>query len=603
MPALTDADKHQALRTVFGHAAFRESQERAVDAVLNGRDLLMILPTGGGKSLCYQLPSVLMGGVTIIISPLLALMHDQVTALKELGIEAAMISSMQSAQEIAEIYRRMEEGRIKVVYAAPERLGVGSFLEVLKKTKRNFFVIDEAHCMSEWGHEFRDDYRKLGQLRTLFPDTPLAAFTATATAKVREDIVTHLGLKNPEIIKGTVFRSNLTVTAHHRVGDGKEQLLAFLKEHEGESGIVYAFTRKETESLTAFLQKKGFKAGAYHAGLPTEEKHRTYHDFINDDIQLVVATVAFGMGIDKSNIRFVVHTSLPKTIENYYQEIGRAGRDGLESEVLLLFSAGDAVQKKQLMRDLEESPYKRHAFEKLDAVMRFASSESCRHVQIAEYFGDTIAPCKDHCDSCLYPDHPRSDISVEAQKLLSTVYRLDQRFGMHYVIDVLRGSGDQRIGQNGHTALSVYGIGKEHPKPFWLAVADRLLELGALVQGEFSVLQIGASGWDILKNKNPVQIRQDRLAVKEPAAKKRRAVPEDVDQEIFDALRSLRKSIATEKAVPAYVVFSDKTLLEMASILPTTKEAMLEVGGIGEAKFEKYGESFLNLCRQLGGSA
>jgi ATP-dependent DNA helicase RecQ len=439
-------------------------------------------------------------------------------------------------------------------------------------------------------------------LREQFPATPIAAFTATATAKVRDDILTHLNLQNPEVIRGTVFRENLTITARHRIGNGMEQLLAFLKEHEDESGIVYTFTRKETEKVSAFLRKKGLKASPYHAGLETAEKNRTYHDFLADDIQIVVATVAFGMGIDKSNIRYVVHTSLPKTIENYYQEIGRAGRDGLESEVLLLFSAGDAVQKKQLLAPMEESPYKRHAMEKLDAMLRFASSESCRHLQIAEYFGDTIEPCKDHCDNCLYPDHPKSDITVEAQKLLSAVYRTDQRFGMHYVIDVLRGSGDQRILQNGHDRLSVYGIGEDRPKPQWLAIADRLLELGALTQGEYSVLVIGPAGWDILKNAVPVTIREERLTIKAKTAKKRTSLPENVDEEIFNALRTLRKEIATEKGVPAYVVFSDKTLLELADTLPQDKGSMLEVGGIGEVKYEKYGEQFLELCRQLAGN-
>ncbi len=595
-------DKLQTLSSVFGHKSFRTFQEEAVDTLLSGRDLLMILPTGGGKSLCYQLPAVMMEGITVIISPLLALMHDQVTALEELGIEAAMISSMQSAEEIGTIYTRMRNNDIKVVYAAPERLAVGSFMEVLRGCRINFFVIDEAHCMSEWGHEFRDDYRKLGMLREQFPGIPVAAFTATATAKVRDDILGHLNLRDPNIIRGTVFRENLTITARHRIGDGKDQLLAFLKEHEGESGIIYTFTRKETEKLSAFLQKKGLKAAPYHAGLETEEKNRTYRDFLADDIQIVVATVAFGMGIDKSNIRYVAHTSLPKTIENYYQEIGRAGRDGLESDVLLLFTAGDAVQKKQLMNTMEESPYKRHAFEKLDAMLRFASSESCRHQQIADYFGDKIDACGDHCDNCLEPDRPKKDITVEAQKLLSAVYRVDQRFGMHYVVDILRGSSDQRILQNGHDRLSVYGIGEALPKAQWMAIADRLLELGALTQGEYSVLQIGESGWDILKNATPVTIREERLEVKTKTAKKRRAVPENVDEETFNALRSLRKEIATEKGVPAYMIFSDKTLLEMADRLPQTKVDMLEIGGIGEVKYEKYGEHFLALCQKLAGN-
>jgi ATP-dependent DNA helicase RecQ len=316
-----------------------------IDAIVKGEDVLMILPTGGGKSLCYQLPTLLMKGVTVVVSPLLALMHDQVVALRANGIEAAMLSSMQSLEESQQIEQQLRNGEIKLLYVAPERLTNAYFLTLLHGLKINFFVIDEAHCVSEWGHEFRENYRRLSLLKAQFPTIPIAAFTATATTAVEEDIVANLGLKEPKRVRGSLFRENLTIHARHRIKDGKEQLLAFLKQHEGESGIVYTLSRKSTESVAHFLQSKGIEARPYHAGLSTEEKNGTYKDFVADKVQIVVATIAFGMGIDKSNIRFVVHMTMPKTLENYYQEIGRAGRDGLEAETLLLFSASDIVQQ------------------------------------------------------------------------------------------------------------------------------------------------------------------------------------------------------------------------------------------------------------------
>ncbi len=591
-------NKIEALQHYFGHESFRAQQEEVIDAILEHQDLLMILPTGGGKSLCYQLPSLLMSGVTVVISPLLALMHDQVLALRANGITAAMLSSMQTVEESKQIEQQLRTNQIKLLYVAPERLMNEYFLTFLLDLNINFFVVDEAHCVSEWGHEFREHYRMLSQLKISFPTTTIAAFTATATKMVREDILNNLNLQNPKVITGSLFRENLTITAKHRQGDGRKQLLAFLEEHKNEAGIVYAFSRKQTQSIATYLKREGFRAAAYHAGLPTDMKNRIFKAFVADELEIVVATIAFGMGIDKSNIRFVVHMNLPKTLENYYQEIGRAGRDGLEAKSLLLFSTADIVQQKSFIEELPDSPYKENAFEKINTIARFANSESCRHQQIATYFHDNIAACTNRCDNCLNPEQNKIDITTDAQKLLSAIYRTHQSFGLQYVVDVLRGSKEQRILANGHEQLSVYGIGEHYSKPQWLSIADKLLELDAIAIGEYKVYHLKERGIEILKGNEEVSIRASRL---EATKVKKRKVDyfDDYEVETFDLFRALRKEIATQNRVPPYVVFSDKTLKELSNIMPSSKAQMLEVHGIGEVKFERYGRAFLALIKEL----
>jgi len=591
-------NKLETLKHYFGHETFRAQQEEVIDAILNQQDLLMILPTGGGKSLCYQLPSLLMSGVTVVISPLLALMHDQVVALKSNGIAAAMLSSMQTPEEAQQIEQQLRANQIKLLYVAPERLMNDYFLTFLLDLNINFFVVDEAHCVSEWGHEFREHYRMLSQLKISFPSATIAAFTATATEAVREDILHNLNLQNPKVMTGSLFRENLTITAQHRQSDGRKQLLSFLAEHKNEAGIVYAFSRKQTETTADYLKKQGFKAAAYHAGLPTNVKNGIFADFVADDIDIVVATIAFGMGIDKSNIRFVVHMNLPKTLENYYQEIGRAGRDGVEATTLLLFSTQDIVQQKSFIEDLPDSPYKENAFEKINTIARFSNSESCRHQQIATYFHDTIDACGNKCDNCINPDQNRVDITLDAQKLLSAIFRTKQSFGLQYVIDVLRGSKEQRILTNGHDTLSVYGIGEHYSKAQWLSIADKLLELGAVGIGEYRVYHLTDRGVNILKGQEQVFIRESRLATTK-AKKKKVEYFDDYEVDIFDKFRELRKEIATANKVPPYVVFSDKTLKELSNRMPTSKAEMLEVHGIGEVKFERYGQAFLELIEEI----
>jgi ATP-dependent DNA helicase RecQ len=592
-------NKLETLQHYFGHERFREQQEEVIDAILNHQDLLMILPTGGGKSLCYQLPSLLMSGVTVVISPLLALMYDQVVALRENGISAAMLSSMQTIEESKAIEQQLRTNQIKLLYVAPERLMNDYFLTFLLDLNINFFVVDEAHCVSEWGHEFREHYRMLSQLKVSFPSSTIAAFTATATPMVRDDILNNLSLQNPKVVTGSLFRKNLTITAQHRQSDGRRQLLEFLKEQGDVAGIVYAFSRKQTETTALYLQKQGYKAAAYHAGLPTNVKNEVFADFVSDNLNIVVATIAFGMGIDKSNIRFVVHMNLPKTLENYYQEIGRAGRDGVEATTLLLFSTADIIQQKSFIEELPDSPYKENAFEKIETISRFANSESCRHQQIAAYFHDHISECNDRCDNCINPDKNKIDITQDARKLLSAIFRTKQSFGMQYVIDVLRGSKEQRILTNGHDQLSVYGIGEHYSKPQWLSIADKLLELNAVAIGEYRVFHILERGANILKGGEEVTIREERLATKKVKTKKKVDYFDDYEVEIFDQFRALRKEIATTNKVPPYVVFSDKTLKELSNSMPSNKIEMLEVHGIGAVKFERYGEAFLELIEEI----
>jgi ATP-dependent DNA helicase RecQ len=591
---------YQLLHSVFGHHHFRAYQEEAVTAILSRKDIMMILPTGAGKSLCYQLPSLLMDGMSVVISPLLALMHDQITALSAFGIKASMISSMQSPSEIQETMQACRKGELKLLYVAPERLKGESFLNFLQTLPINFFVIDEAHCVSEWGHEFREDYRQLFRLKHYFPQTPIAAFTATATKIVEQDILHQLSLVNPLIIRAKVERDNLTIKAEYRNSNGRDQLLSFLSAFQNESGIIYTLSRKETESLALFLNTHKILAKPYHAGLSTEEKNETYHAFLNDEIEVVVATVAFGMGIDKSNIRFVAHMSLPKTIENYYQEIGRAGRDGLPSSTLLLFSNSDIVEHKRRIGEQPASEYQKVAYEKLEAMAKFASSQVCRHQQIASYFDDTILTCKTRCDNCIDGEKQSVDISHEALKLLSSVYRTGQRFGLQYVVDVLMGSTNEKIVQNGHQSLSVFGIGKDKTKAQWLSIGDRLMELDALKVGEYRVVSLSEFGAQIIKQRLHVSIHAKRLEEHKKASKKaKQVVTGTFELSTFEKLRALRSEIAKENGIPPYVVFSDKTLKEMAEKLPHDKEAMLEVSGVGEVKFERYGEAFLELCATL----
>ncbi|CAA6809052.1 MAG: ATP-dependent DNA helicase RecQ [uncultured Campylobacterales bacterium] len=588
--------KIQVLKKYFGFDEFRLVQEDAIDLILAKKDVLTILPTGSGKSLIYQLPSLMMDGVSVVISPLIALMQDQVMNLKHSGISAEMISSQNSNEHNNQVLTDLKNNKLKFLYVAPERLSNEYFLNELRSMNINFFVIDEAHCVSEWGHEFRDDYRKLGFLKNYFPDIPIACFTATATLSVQKDILATLSIDPKNVLKSKIQRKNLNIKVQKRMGNGKTQVKEFLNTHKDECGIVYCFTRKETEQLSEYLNKNGFDTLCYHAGIASEKRDKIFSDFKNEKTKIVVATIAFGMGIDKSNIRFVLHTSMPKTLENYVQEIGRAGRDTLPSDTLLLYSKADEVGKRRFIDELPESTYKTANYKKLELMYRFCISSKCRHKQIASYFDDKIDDCNTICDNCLADEIEYQDITIEAQKFCSCVLRCEQKFGAGYIIDVLRGSKIKRILDFGHDSLSVYGIGKEYSKDQWSSIVDVLLDIEALYQDEYKVLKLSNIGVKILKKEQNVQINPEFL--KEHNSKETEESSRVVNTTL-EEFKAIRKELAKEEGIPAYMVFSDKTLIEISNTLPTNDEEFLKISGVGEMKLEKYSEVFLNASKKL----
>ena len=593
----TNIEMLQVLKKYFGFENFRNIQQEAISHILEKKDLLTILPTGSGKSLIFQLPTLMMEGVTIVVSPLIALMQDQVVNLQSNGISASMINSQNTIEENDNIFEQLKTNQLKFLYIAPERFQSGDFLEKLKSININFFVIDEAHCVSEWGHEFRDDYQKLGLLKQNFPNIPITCFTATATKSVEFDILKTLSIDEQNVLKTKIQRTNLIIRSEKRLGDGKEQISNFLKSHEDESGIIYCFTRKETTQLSEYLNSIGFDTLAYHAGLASNERDEIFKKFKNESVKIIVATIAFGMGIDKGNIRFVLHTSMPKTLENYSQEIGRAGRDGLNAEVLLLFSKSDELGKRRFIDVLPESQYKQNNYKKLETMYRFAISAKCRHQNIALYFGDNIEVCNTICDNCVDGEKEYQDITVEAQKFLSAVLRVEERFGQGYIIDVLRGSKAKRILDFGHENLTVHGIGQELSKEQWGSVADTLLDIEAMQSvGEYRTLQLTQVGREILTKKRAVQI--DKKNLEESKTYKTYKKDIVVDEQ-FEKFRALRTQIATNDEVAPYIVFGDKTLLQISQQLPTTNDEFLNISGVGQSKLEKYGESFMSLCNEI----
>ncbi len=589
--------KKEILKDIFGHKNFRSFQEEVVDSILEKKDILTILPTGGGKSLCYQLPTLLMSGVTVVISPLIALMQDQIKALNDLNIKASMISSLQTNEQNNKTLQELLNAELKFIYVAPERFTSNDFVGVLQRVNINYFVIDEAHCVSAWGHEFRAEYRNLDRLKKFFPNVSIAAFTATATKKVEVDIASCLNLENAKHFRAKTKRDNLEILCEPRISNGKKQILDFLKSHRGLCGIIYTFTRKEAEGLAKFLSEENFSAKAYHAGLSTQIKNEVFDDFVYEKIDIVVATIAFGMGIDKSNIRFVIHTSLPKTLENYYQEIGRAGRDGETSYTYLLYSKADEVKRKIQIEEAIDNSYKQTGLDKLEFMYRYCVSSNCRHKIIASYFEDEIDDCKTMCDNCTKGEVELVDVSVDAQKLLSAIYRSEQRFGINHIVDILRGSKNQKLLEFGHDKLSVYNIGHEKSKNEWIAICDKLIDNEALVLGEFRVLKITTLGMNILKGKEKVFIDSDKLGLL--VKQKEEEIELSFDDKIFEEFKSLRRTIAQENSVPAYVIFGDKSLKEMSLKLPINQEEFLVINGVGKVKFEKYGKPFLELCKKI----
>lgn len=583
---------HALLRQYFGFDSFRTFQLEAIEAILNKQDILTILPTGGGKSLCYQLPSLLhKERLTIVISPLIALINDQVTSLNALGINASKITSELNIEEYQQVYNNIKQGNVSLLYVSPERAVMSSFKEILRHFRVDFIVIDEAHCLSEWGHEFRPTYRKLDYIRKEFEHIPIAAFTATATSKVAEDIKTTLGLYKPLELKGSFFRKNLILNVKHRLKNGRTQLLEFIQNYKKESGIIYTFTQKETEALANFLRQKGIDALAYHAGMPNDLRKRNQELFIQDEVKVMVATIAFGMGIDKSNIRFVVHMDLPKSMESYYQEIGRAGRDGLMSECLLLFSYSDLLRKSDFMSQIEDETYRKSAKEKIEQLYQYASAQECRHEMVVAYFEEEMHACDTLCDNC--QNTKKENITIDVQKTLSTVLKAKQLFGKTHIIDILTGSKNKKILDNNHQNLSVYAIGEERSKAYWSEIIDKLIAREYLMRGRFDTLKITPKSLKVLKGEDTIL---STMTLHEKKSSLREA---QEHSDIFEKLTALRTQIAKRLSLPADAIFSDNTLKALEYKQPLTKRSMLNVSGVTERKFAQYGEEFLALFKTL----
>ncbi len=585
------------LKQSFGFPAFRPLQEEIILDVLAGRDVFALLPTGGGKSLCFQLPALMLPGLTVVVSPLISLMKDQVDALQASGIAATFLNSALAQGEGRKRLRGLHQGDYRLLYAAPERLMLSGMLEDLKKWNVSLIAIDEAHCISEWGHDFRPEYRQLSSLRDHFPGVPILALTATATERVREDIVRQLRLDAARPYVASFNRPNLTYRVVPKAQPYR-QVLDFVRQRPGESGIVYCFSRKAAESVAARLNEDGIRALPYHAGLTAKERDRNQERFLRDEVRVIAATIAFGMGINKPNVRYVIHYDLPKNIEGYYQETGRAGRDGLPSECLLLFSAADVAKQNGFIDEKPDAQEQQIAREQLRQMVHYAESSECRRVTLLRYFGEAWPPepCGG-CDNCLDP-RETFDGTLVAQKFLSCVYRVWQKtgfgFGMNHVIDVLCGAQTELIRKWGHDAVSTYGIGQELKKAQWQAIGRELIRLGFLRQtsGKFSVVELTPEGREALKDRRQVTLTQQPAASRPEKQKRRGEIP--CDEPLFERLRALRRQIADDHDVAAYIIFSDVALREMANRYPANREEFSRISGVGKQKLEQYAEPFLD---------
>jgi len=584
----------QTLRHYFGYDTFRPHQQEIIEEIINGGDAFVLMPTGGGKSLCYQIPALHRAGVGIVISPLISLMKDQVDALQACGIRAAFYNSSLKSAEARQVLAMLHSEELDLLYIAPERLLSEEFLERLGRIPIALFAIDEAHCISQWGHDFRPEYTKLGRLRRLFPGIPVIALTATAEPHTRNDILDRLDLRQARSYVSAFDRPNIRYTVLEKQKPF-EQLTAFLRTRKSEAGIVYCLSRKRVEKVAAQLNAAGFNAAAYHAGLASEDRKQVQDLFLRDDIRIIVATVAFGLGIDKSNVRFVVHYDIPKNIESYYQETGRAGRDGLAAEALLLFGYGDIAMARGLIEKSPNPERRRIEIHKLNTMVGFAEALSCRRQILLGYFGDRMTDYCGNCDICLHPP-AMLDVTEEARKALSCVYRVGQRFGTGHVIDVLRGSRNQRLLQLGHDRLSTYGIGADRSREYWGSLLRHLVHQGCLEQdvGNYSVLKLTGAATPLLRGEQSLAMAEPRgKTVVAAKAARRKAGEIDYNRELFEQLREVRKKLADAAKVPPFVIFSDKTLAEMAAYQPADDEALLRIHGVGIHKLERYGPAFL----------
>jgi ATP-dependent DNA helicase RecQ len=591
----------EILQKTYGFDHFRGAQAEVIDHVTSGGHGFVLMPTGGGKSLCYQIPSLLRQGVGVIISPLIALMQNQVDALQQLGIRAAAINSAISLGNISETKNAILRGELDLVYVAPERLLMDDFMALLAESPIALFAIDEAHCVSQWGHDFRPHYKQLSVLAEKYPQVPRIALTATADAPTRRDIVECLKLEEGRSFIAGFDRPNIHYSIIEK-NNARAQMLRFLKEHHSnDSGIVYCLSRKLTEETAAWLCDEGFIALPYHAGMAAEEREKNLERFLQEEQIIMVATIAFGMGIDKPDVRFVAHMTIPKNIEAYYQETGRAGRDGLPSNALMIYGAQDAAMQRNFVETSGASDaQKRIEHQKLNALLGLCEAAGCRRQVILDYFGDSCDPCG-NCDTCLNPPET-FDGTLVAQKALSAVYRTDQRFGVAYVTDVLRGKEDERILRFGHDQISTYGIGSDLSVSEWQAVFRQLIALNLLkVDAQYGGLQLTQTGLDFLKEKKELRLRKADKRRKAKALRKTAAAQiftDEADIVLFNALKAVRTELARTQGVPPYVIFHDKTLQDMVLLKPDTMEHMAMVHGVGASKLEKYGQAFLRVIRQ-----
>lgn len=590
-------DIRQTLQHYFGYPGFRLNQEEIINTILAKKDAVVLMPTGGGKSICYQLPALLMDGVTIVVSPLIALMKDQVDALRVNGIAAAFLNSTLPSSEQQNIVQQLRLNQLKLLYLAPERLlGENQFIQFLKQIKVSLFAIDEAHCISQWGHDFRPEYLVLGELKKQFPAIPLIALTATADALTKKDIITKLGLANYTLFENSFNRPNIFYYVKPKT-NYFDALVTYLREHPHDSGIIYCLSRASTERLAEDLEAAGFSAAAYHAGLEKNLREERQEKFLRDDIKLIVATIAFGMGINKSNVRFVIHADMPKNLEGYYQETGRAGRDGLKSDAVLFYSAADVFKLKRFASVEGNEAQTKIMLKKLDQMATFCEIRSCRRRYLLNYFNEPAQEFCGSCDVCL-SDYERTDATVEAQKILSAVSRLQERFGINYVIDLLRGSSVVRAE---HQSLKTYGIGKDISKEQWKLYTRELLQMGYLQQsdGEYPVLKLNERSWKILKGEERLQLTTAIREKKGLPASPQEAAP--VHAELLVQLKQLRDRLARKENVPAYIIFSDATLTELASYLPLNITDLGKISGFGDVKLGRYGTEFLNTVKAYCG--
>ena len=641
---------HTVLKTTFGYNEFRPMQKEVIASVLSGRDTLAVMPTGGGKSLCYQIPALLFGGITLVVSPLISLMQDQVASLVENGVSAVFLNSSLEWGDYLDAVQRIKSGSVKLVYLSPEALAADRTQSILHDASLpvSCITIDEAHCISEWGHDFRPDYLAISNIRAQFRDAVFLALTATATAQVQEDITAHLRMKTPEIFVAGFNRANIFLEVRPK-RNALREVIACLEQHSGESGIIYCFSRKQVDKLTEQLTDSGYSALNYHAGLSDEERRSHQQQFIRDKVRIMVATVAFGMGIDKPNVRFVIHYDLPKSLEEYYQEIGRAGRDGLASHALLLYSAGDAHKIRSFFSEAADSANSERL---LQAMLRFASARTCRRHFLLSYFGEQFVPAATNekpenadaedaesediggesesaagqrcpfpcCDVCAAPPSPLTDVTIPAQKFMSCIYRTQSRFGLSYIVDVLLGSKQKRIIENGHDKVSTWGIGRELSKEDWFALSDALIYAGLVEKtGDYNVLIITENGKWVLTSRakielpveligqsglNQAESQKDGIdskkagAVHKKSEYKRGEFLRNLSAEdagLYEAIKDWRRHAAEEENVPPYVIFGDRTIEDLIFKKPRTVRELLNVFGIGEIKAEKFGSAILKL--------